>query len=148
MAATLDEIDDRAQERYLKGLQLFGEQKHAQAIAAYEEALAIQPEWTDAMHGLAMACMHLGDLDRAITVGLRICELDGDDPFAHTSLSMFYQRKSAVAEAAGDAGAARSLIELAEKEGAKARMLSWKQELKHNPAAVPPGPAGSMDVVQ
>jgi len=27
-------------------------------------------------------------------------------------------------------------------------MLSWKQELKANPNAPPPGPAGSMDVIQ
>ena len=47
---------------------------------------------------------------------------------------MFFQRK-------GD-------IEEAEKEGAKARMLSWKEELKKNPDAPPPGPAGSMDVIQ
>ncbi len=39
-------------------------------------------------------------------------------------------------------------IEDAEREGAKARMISWKEELKKNPDAPPPGPAGSMDVIQ
>ena len=144
----MPEIGQEAQDHYLAGLKLFGEQKHAEAIAAYEKALALAPDWTDALHGLAMACMHAGSLDRAIEVGLRICELDAEDPFAHTSLSMFYQRKGAVAEQAGNADEARAMIELAEKEGAKARMLSWKQELKTNPNAPPPGPAGSMDVVQ
>lgn len=144
----MTEVTEEIQALYLKGLKLFGEQKHEEAIAAYEEALALLPDWTDAMHGLAMACMHTGDFDRAIEVGLRICDLDPEDPFAHTSLSMFYQRKSAVAEAAGDQEAARINIELAEKEGAQARLLSWKQELKTNPNAPPPGPAGSMDVVQ
>ena len=67
-------------------------------------------------------------------IGKRIVELDPDDAFAHTSLSMFYQRKG--------------MIDEAEAEGAKARMLSWKEELRKNPDAPPPGPAGSMNVIQ
>lgn len=121
-------------EAYLRGLKLYGEQKHAQAIEAYKEALAIDPDWTDAIAGLAMAQMHAGLLDEAIVNGKRIVELDPEDPFGHTNLSMFYQRKG--------------MIEEAEQEGAKARMLSWKQELKTNPNAPPPGPAGSMPVQQ
>ena len=45
------------------------------------------------MHGIALAHMHLGELDQAIEVGSRIVELDPNDAFAHTSLSMFFQRK-------------------------------------------------------
>jgi Flp pilus assembly protein TadD len=120
------------EEHYQKGLGLFGQQKHEDAIAEYRAALALDPEWTEGLHALAMAQMHAGKLDDAIETGKRIVELDKEDPFAHTSLSMFYMRKGMVDEA--------------EKEGAKARMLSWKQELKTNPNAVPPGPAGSLPV--
>jgi tetratricopeptide (TPR) repeat protein len=144
----MSEISDEATQAYLEGLKLFGEQKHREAIEAYERSLAAAPDWTEVLHGIAMALMYLEEYDQAIEVGLRICELDAGDAFAHTSLSMFYQRKSAVAEAAGEEEAARELIDLAEKEGAKARMLSWKEELKKNPNAAPPGPAGSMDVIQ
>jgi hypothetical protein len=42
-------------------------------------------------------------------------ELTPDDTLAHTSLSMFYQRKGMIAEA--------------EAEGAKARVLDWKRQL-------------------
>ncbi len=115
-------------EPYLRGLALFGKNQHGEAVAAYEEALAISPDWTDAMHGLSMAHMHLGNLDEAIRIGMRIVELDPDDAFAHTSLSMFYQRKGLIPEA--------------EAEGAKARMISWKEELKNNPNAPPPGGMG------
>ena len=121
-------------QHYMKGLKLYGEQKHAQAIAAYQEALDIDPDWTEALAGLAMAQMHAGLLDEAIKNGKRLVELDPEDPFGHTNLSMFYQRKG--------------MIDEAEKEGAKARMLSWKQELKTNPDAPPPGPAGSMPIQQ
>ena len=123
-----------ALEHYKKGLELFGQDKHKEAIAEYEKALAVKPGWTDAMHALAMAHMSQGTLDDAIRIGNEIVALDSNDAFAHTSLSMFYQRKG--------------MIEEAEKEAAKARMISWKEELKKNPNAPPPGPAGSMDVIQ
>ena len=129
-----DSIEDRRQVPYLEGLALFGQDKHEEAIAKYDEAMAIDPDWPDSYHGKAMALMQLERYDEAIEVGQRIVELDPNDPFAHTSLSMFYQRKG--------------MIDEAEAEGAKARMLSWKQELKTNPDARPPGPAGSMPVIQ
>ncbi len=121
-------------EHYMRALKLYGEQKFAQAIAEYNKALAIEPDWTDAIAGLSMAQMHAGLLDEAIANGNRMVELDPEDAFAHTNLSMFYQRKG--------------MIDEAEAEGAKARMKSWKQELKKNPNAPPPGPAGSMPVQQ
>ena len=129
-----DSIEERRQVCYLEGIQLFGQNKYDDAIAKYDEALAIDPEWTEAMHGKAMALMGLERYDDAIEVGQRIVELDSNDAFAHTSLSMFFQRKG--------------MIEEAEAEGAKARMISWKEELKTNPDARPPGPAGSLDVLQ
>jgi len=118
---------------YQKALQLFGQDKHAEAIVEYKAALAAKPDWTDGLHGLAMAQMHAGELDDAIATGLRIVELDEADAFAHTSLSMFYMRKG--------------MIEEAERESAKARMVSWKEQLKTNPDARPPGPADSMKIL-
>ena len=127
-------MTETALDHYKTGLAHFGRGEHELAIAAYRRALATRPDWTDVLHALAMAQMQAGHLDRAIETGLRIVELDPADPFAHTSLSMFYQRKDMIPEA--------------EAEAAKARMLSWKEELKKNPNAAPPGPAGSMDVIQ
>lgn len=141
-------MTDASNAHYIEAMGLFGQDKFAEAIAAYTKALDARPEWTDALHGLAMAHMKGGTVDEAITIGKRIVELDPKDPFAHTSLSMFYQRKSQIAEEAGDAEATKMWIEIAEKEGAAARLLSWKEELKTNPNALPPGPAGSMDVIQ
>ena len=46
----------------------------------------------------------------------KITELDPDDVLAHTSLSVLYQKKGMIPEA--------------EAEGAKARVLGWKQQLK------------------
>ena len=127
-------MSDERMQHYKEGMARFGQGQHQQAIESFDAALAIDPDWTEALHGKAMAQMQAGQLDEAIATGKRIVELDPEDAFAHTSLSMFYQRKNMIPEA--------------EAEAAKARMLSWKKELKENPNAPPPGPPGSMDVIQ
>ena len=81
----------------------------------YKEALALDPAFADAIHGLAMAYADKGMFEEAIEYGRRLVELTPDDTLAHTSLSMFYQR--------------RGMIQEAEAEGAKARMLDWKRQL-------------------
>ena len=144
----MTDVTDQAQQHYLEGLKHYGEDNYAAAAEAHRKALEEAPEWTEAMHGLSMALMHGGQVDEAIAIGKRICELDPEDAFAHTSLSMFYQRKSVIAREEGDPEASMGFIEDAEREGAKARMISWKEELKNNPDAPPPGPAGCMDVIQ
>lgn len=105
---TKDELFDRAVDLVADG-DLDG------AIRAYEEALALDPSFADAVHGIAMAYADKGMFDDAITWGRRLVELTPEDTLAHTSLSMFYQRKGMIPEA--------------EAEGAKARMLDWKRQL-------------------
>ena len=78
--------------------------------------LTVDPGFTEAMHGLARALQDLQRYDEAIVVAQQITELDPDDVLAHTSLSVLYQKKGMVPEA--------------EAEGAKARVLGWKQQLK------------------
>jgi Flp pilus assembly protein TadD len=119
---------------YQEGMKCFAQQQHAAAVEAFRRALELSPDNTEVLHGLAMTLMHSGELDEAIATGNRIVELDPQDAFAHTSLSMFYQRKGLIPEA--------------EEEAAKARLVSWKQELKKNPNAPPPPEAGGMNVIQ
>jgi tetratricopeptide (TPR) repeat protein len=135
-------------EHYKEGLGHFGQGRFKEAIECYNKALEHDPDWVDVLHALAMSQMNLGDADTAISIGQRIVELDPGDAFAHTSLSIFYMRKSNSAEAAGDADEAKRLIDLAENEGAQARMISWKEELKTNPDAAPPEASGGMNVMQ
>jgi tetratricopeptide (TPR) repeat protein len=105
-----------AEDRYYSALDHYAEGRLAEAISDYNAAIASDPTFLDAMHGLARAYQDREDFDEAIAVANRIVELDPDDVLAHTSLSILYQRKGMVPEA--------------EAEAAKARILGWKQQLK------------------
>ncbi len=100
---------------YDRAVDLVADGKLDEAIEAYKQALTCDPQFADAVHGIAMAYADKGMFDQAVEYGRRLVELTPDDTLAHTSLSMFYQRKGMIAEA--------------EAEGAKARVLDWKRQL-------------------
>jgi tetratricopeptide (TPR) repeat protein len=106
----------KAEDRYYAALDLMADGKLEEAVVAYRESLAVDPAFTEAMHGLARALQDLQRYDEAITMAEEITKLDPDDVLAHTSLSVLYQKKGMIPEA--------------EAEGAKARVLGWKQQLK------------------
>lgn len=106
----------KAEDHYYAALDLMGDGKLEAAVTAYRESIAADPSFTEAMHGLARALQDLQRYDEAIAVAQKITELDADDVLAHTSLSVLYQKKGMIPEA--------------EAEGAKARVLGWKQQLK------------------
>ena len=107
-----------AADLYDRGVDLFAEGKHEEAIATYQEALALDPAFVDAWHGLAMAYAEKGDLEAAIGAAKRITEASPDDPLGFTSLSMLHQRAGHIAEAEAAAN--------------QARVLEWKAELKQS----------------
>ncbi|MGO9088721.1 MAG: tetratricopeptide repeat protein [Candidatus Sulfotelmatobacter sp.] len=106
----------QAEDYYYSALDLMAEGKLEEAVAQYRESLDADPTFTEAMHGLARALQDLERYDEAIAVAQQMAEMDPDDVLAHTSLSVLYQKKGMIAEA--------------EAEGAKARVLGWKQQLK------------------
>jgi Flp pilus assembly protein TadD len=113
---TDSETRQKAEDRYYAALDLVSEGEHERAVAEYQKSLEADPTFTEAMHGLARALQDLGRLDEAIAVAKRIAEVDPEDVLAYTSLSVLYQKKGMIPEA--------------EAEGAKARVLGWKQQLK------------------
>jgi Flp pilus assembly protein TadD len=106
----------KAEDRYYAALDLMADGHLEQAVTAYRESVTADPTFTEAMHGLARVLQDLQRYDEAIEVANKIAEIDPDDVLAHTSLSVLYQKKGMVPEA--------------EAEGAKARVLGWKQQLK------------------
>jgi tetratricopeptide (TPR) repeat protein len=112
-------MDDRrqtAEERFYHALDLFDQGKKEEAIAEYQAAVAADPTFSDALHGLARAYQDVGRYDEAIEIARRLAILDPDDVLPHTSLSILYQKKGMIAEA--------------EAEANRARILGWKQQLK------------------
>jgi Flp pilus assembly protein TadD len=109
-------IRQQAEDHYYAALDLVLAGEAEGALAEYERSLAVDPTFTEAMHGLAKTLQDMNRLDEAIAVAKRIVELDPDDVLAHTSLSVCYQKQGMVPEA--------------EAEGNKARVLGWKQQLK------------------
>ena len=119
---------------YLAGLKHYGAGRFDEAVGEYARALELSPDWTEAMHALATAYSKQGRHEEAIALIERVIALEPEDAFAYTSLSIFLQRKGLIPEA--------------EQAAAKARMISWKEELKRNPNAPPPAQPGGMNVVQ
>ena len=107
---------DQAESHYYAALDHVAEGRDEQAVDEYRKALAADPTFTDALHGLSRALQNLNRLDEAIDVSKQIAEIDPGDVLAHTSLSILYQKKGMIAEA--------------EAEANKARILGWKQQLK------------------
>jgi tetratricopeptide (TPR) repeat protein len=106
------------EDHYQQGMEFFAQDQLHEAVGAYLRALEEDPNYTDALHALAMTYAHQGRLDEAIELGKRLIEVAPDDELAYTSLSMFYQQKGLIAEA--------------EHIAAKARTLGWKRELREN----------------
>lgn len=105
-----------AEDRYYSALDLMAEGHLEKAVDAYRAALSADPSFTEPMHGLVRALQDLQRYDEAVEVAKKIAEVDPDDVLAHTSLSVLYMKKGMIPEA--------------EAEGAKARVLGWKQQLK------------------
>ncbi len=105
-----------AEDHYYNALDLMADGQLEKAVSAYQASIETDPTFTEAMHGLARALQDLQRYDDAIEVAKKIAEIDPDDVLAHTSLSVLYQKKGMIPEA--------------EAEGAKARVLGWKQQLK------------------
>lgn len=101
---------------YDRAVDCIAEGDYEGAVAAYRAALAIDPDYADALEGLSMALADLGRFDEAIAAAERVVELVPDEILSYTNVSRICQK-------AGD-------VPKAEAWAAKARMLDWKQQLK------------------
>jgi len=102
------------EEHYLKGMELFSEDRLDDAAAELDKALAIDPSYPDALHALAMTHYHRGDLDQAVEFGERLRRVDPGNIHAYTSLSMFYNAKGFIAKAEEMGAEANRLAESGE----------------------------------
>jgi tetratricopeptide (TPR) repeat protein len=66
--------------------------KYQEAIAKYQEILAIDERFALAHLALAVTYGKIGDHEKAVQHGERACQLDPNDPFSYTAMSVTYQR--------------------------------------------------------
>ena len=62
------------------------------AVAKLTEALATDPNYALAHSALAVMLQKLGRHEEAIQHAQKVCELEPDDPFSYTALSVTFQR--------------------------------------------------------
>jgi len=99
-----------------EGFRHFSEDRIDEAIDCYRQATDAAPELALAWNGLSMTLKRKGDLDGAIRAGMKIAELEPDDPLSHVNLSILYQAKGLIQEAE-DEKALAAKLQLA-REGA------------------------------
>ena len=104
------------EELFEQGGNLLADGKVDEAVQAFKQAITLDASYGDAYHGLAMCYAEKEDFDNAIETVKQLVAIHPDDVLAHTSLSMFYQKKGMIPEA--------------EKEGAAAKILTWKEQLQ------------------
>lgn len=86
-------------ELYDQALELRDRGDKPAAIAVLEQAVAADPAFAIGHGMLAKLYADLAEADKAIEHALRVVELEPDDTFSYTALSVIYQRCGRIPEA-------------------------------------------------
>lgn len=109
-----------AVELYDQADRLKDEGKFEEAVAKYNAALEIDPNYALAHSALAVVEQKLGRHESAVAHAQKVCELAPDDPFSYTALSVILQR---VYAGTGD----MQYVRLAEEAMEKSRLLQMQR---------------------
>ncbi|MFT3991819.1 MAG: tetratricopeptide repeat protein [Luteolibacter sp.] len=80
-----------------------------EAVILYRRCVALDPDFFDGWHALAMALLKLGEIKEAIGCGLQAVTLRPNDLLAWTGLSQIYVRDGNIPEAEAAKANARIL---------------------------------------
>jgi Flp pilus assembly protein TadD len=97
------------EELYREHERLKDEGKLAEAATALEQAVAQDANDALAHSALAVLCGKLNRHDDAIGHAQKVCELEPNDPFSFTAMSVTYQRAGKIPEAEDAMARARML---------------------------------------
>jgi tetratricopeptide (TPR) repeat protein len=86
-------------ELYDQAVELKEQGEREQAVAKLEEAIALDPRFAIAHGMLAKLYTDLAEADKAIAHAKKVVELEPDDTFSYTALSVIYQRCGRIPEA-------------------------------------------------
>ncbi len=101
------------------GVDLLSNGQPAEAVRAFRAAIAADPSYVEAHHGLIRALRDTGELNQAVAAATALTTLTPNDPLAYTALSITLQHAGHIPEA--------------EAATARARILEWKQQLQNPP---------------
>ncbi len=87
------------EEYFGKGLTLYGQNKHEEAIAELQKALELDPSFADALLAMGHALHKLKRLPEAVEAIQRAIEINPQDPMYHTSLSTVYRDMGRIPDA-------------------------------------------------
>ncbi|MFM8952099.1 MAG: hypothetical protein ACKOOF_03435 [Planctomycetaceae bacterium] len=87
------------EDRYAAAEQIKDSGDLAAAVAALEAVVADDPGYALAHSALAAWCTRLERHDDAVRHARRVCELEPNDPFSYTALSVACMRGGRIAEA-------------------------------------------------
>ncbi len=97
------------EELFGKGLGAYGRGNLDEAIAAFNEALRLDPSYPDAHFALANSYNKKGNVDEAIAAIKKAIELDPQEALYHTELSRLYVQRGMVPEAEAERAEAMRL---------------------------------------
>jgi Flp pilus assembly protein TadD len=80
-----------------------------EAVATLERLVVQDPSYALAHSALAVLCGRLKRHDDAIRHGLKVCELEPNEPFSFTAMSVTFQRAGKIPEAEEAMARARML---------------------------------------
>ena len=83
----------------MAGLQFFARQDYGSAEKEFTSALELDPDFDLALNALGEVYTRTGELDKALPLAQKLCQLTPDDPMAHAALSRIYMQKGMIREA-------------------------------------------------
>jgi protein O-GlcNAc transferase len=87
------------EEYFGKGLTLYGQNKHEEAVAELKKALELDPSYADAHLAMGHALLKLKRLPEAAEAVQRAIAINPQDPMYHTSLSTVYRDMGRIPDA-------------------------------------------------
>lgn len=107
---------EAAEKLYLQALDQLAEGAPGEAAEDFRAALALDPGYGDARHGLVRALQDQGAYEEALSQAQALAADAPEDVLALTAISILYQRMGRIPEA--------------EEAATRAKLLGWKLDLR------------------
>lgn len=116
-------MESSADAHYRAGFEAFARGDFEHAVVHTRRALEIDAQHREALRTLGMALFRLEQHAAALVVGRRLVEVAPEDVLSYTTISLFLQKNGFIKEA--------------EDASAKAKVLTWKKQLREGSTSTP-----------